>query len=611
MNKFKWFTSILLTAALLIGAASVTAAASTQEKAGKHITLLHTNDMHARAVRSESNGELGFAQLAGIIDSYRASNPNTLLLDGGDAIHGTTFATLVEGESVVRVMNAMRYDAAVPGNHEFNYGYNRLVELEPQMEYPLLSANIRVKKDDSPLFQPYVIKEVDGVKIGIFGLTTPETAYKTHPKNVDGLVFTDPAEEAKAIVAELKGQVDVIVALGHIGQDESSADTSIGIVKEVAGIDVFIDGHSHTVLQKGLEGGHGTLIASAGEYTKYIGVVDLWIDQGKVVSKEAKLIDDKAAAAIAPDKKIAELVDSIVAEQQEVLSSVIGETSVKLDGEREQVRAGETNLGNLIADSLRSITKADIAITNGGGIRASIDEGTITLGEIITVLPFGNQIVTLNVTGADIKAALENGVSDYPNPKGAFPQVSGISFKIDTAKAKGSRVHSVSVGGAPLDAKKQYTLATNDFIAAGGDEYTMFASYPQAGMFGALDEALTGYLRELGTVSTAVEGRITEGATPSVASPTPSAPSSSSGGTKPKPQPKPEVIQPGPAAPATDTIKDVPATAADYAHYTVKKGDTLWSIAKRYNTTWQAIRDVNQIKNPDRIYIGQQLKIPV
>lgn len=601
LNKFKWFTSILLTAALLISAASVSAAASTPEKAGKHITLLHTNDMHARAARSESNGELGFAWLAGIIDSYRASNPNTLLLDGGDAIHGTTFATLAEGESVVRVMNAMGYDAAVPGNHEFNYGYNRLVELEPQMEYPLLSANIRVKNDDSPLFHPYVIKEVDGVKIGIFGLTTPETAYKTHPKNVDGLVFTNPAEEAKAIVAELKDQVDVIVALGHIGQDESSTDTSIGIAKEVAGIDVFIDGHSHTVLQKGLEAGHGTLIASAGEYTKYLGVVDLWIDQGKVISKEAKLIDYKAAAAIAPDQKVAELVDSIVAEQQEILSNEIGETAVKLDGEREQVRAGETNLGNLIADSLRSITKADIALTNGGGIRASIDKGIITQGEIITVLPFGNQIVTLNVTGADIKAALENGVSDYPNPKGAFPQVSGIAFKIDTAKAKGSRVHSVTVGGAALDAKKQYSLATNDFIAAGGDEYTMFASYPQAGMFGALDEALTSYLRELGTAANpAVEGRITEGATPSSASPSPST------GTKPKP----EVIQPVPSSPAGTTQAE-PAKAAYYANYTVKKGDTLWSIAKRYNTTWQAIRDVNQIKNPDRIYIGQQLKIPV
>ncbi|MBE0341979.1 bifunctional metallophosphatase/5'-nucleotidase, partial [Paenibacillus sp. 28ISP30-2] len=261
MNSWKKISSILTTAALLLGclgtaaadpAASTGAAGSaTPPASGKHITILHTNDTHAHVVANDK--EMGFAKLAGIIDQYRASNPNTLLLDDGDTIHGTTFATLVNGESIVKVINKLRYDAMVPGNHEFNYGWKHLVELSKEIQFPVLSANIK-QTDGTRLFQPYVIKEVDGVKIGIIGLTTPETAYKTNPKNVEGIQFTDPAVEAKAAVDEIRSKVDVVVVLGHLGQDASSKDTSLKVVKEVPGIDIFIDGPSHTVLEKGLVG---------------------------------------------------------------------------------------------------------------------------------------------------------------------------------------------------------------------------------------------------------------------------------------------------------------------------------------------------------------------
>nr|WP_202903217.1 5'-nucleotidase C-terminal domain-containing protein [Paenibacillus gorillae] len=574
---------------------TVTAAESATTAAGKHITLLHTNDMHARAVESTS-GEMGFAKLSGIIDSYRAANPNTLLLDGGDAVHGTTFATLVTGESVVQIMNKMGYDAAVPGNHEYNYGYERLLELENVMTYPLLSANTRVTKDQTLLYKPYVIKEVDGVKIGIFGLTTPETAYKTHPNNVKGLSFTNPAKEAQAMVDELKDKTDIIVAVGHLGQDAASEDTSLKLLKEVPGIDVFIDGHSHTVLKDGLVAGNGTLLASAGEYTKYLGVVDLWFDNGKLVKKQAALIDQKQAAAIKPNAEVAALVADIQKSQEAILSQEVGKAAVKLEGTRELVRASETNLGNLIADAIRDAAGADASLMNGGGIRASIDEGVITKGDVITVLPFGNQIVTLKVSGANLKAALENGVSDYPNPKGAFPQVSGIAFKIDAAKPAGERIHSVNIGGKPLDAKKQYVLATNDFIAAGGDEYAMFSSSPQAGMYGSLDEALIAYIEKLEGTLPKVEGRITAAAT--VASEVPPVATEPEPATSAEPEVKPE--------PKPETK---PAAKPEPASYTVKKGDTLWSIAKVHGTTWQQLRDLNGIANPNLIYPGQKIKL--
>ncbi|MFF2483177.1 5'-nucleotidase C-terminal domain-containing protein [Paenibacillus sp. NPDC058071] len=606
LNRLKWLLSFVLAITLLFLAAEAAAAAdSDAPPANKHITIVHTNDTHARSVEG-SGGEMGYAKLAGIIDSYRATNPNTLVIDAGDAVHGTTFATLVTGESVVQVMNQIGYDAVVPGNHEFNYGYERLLELQQQMKYPLLSGNIRIAKDNHLLFDPYIVKEIDGVKVGIFGLTTPETSFKTHPNNVKGLIFTDPVKEAKAIVQALKGKADIIVAVGHLGQDQSSANTSLKVLDAVPGIDVFIDGHSHTVLENGITAGNGTLLVSAGEYTKYAGVVDLWYDGGKVVKKQAALVDQKKAADIAPNAAVAELVSSIQKSQEAILSQKVGETAVKLEGSRELVRTSETNLGSLIADALRSASGANIAVTNGGGIRASIEQGVITKGAIITVLPFGNQIVTLNVKGADVKAALENGVSDYPNPKGAFPQVSGIAFKIDPSKEKGARVHSVTIGGKLLDENASYVVATNDFMAAGGDEYTMFGKYPQAGMYGSLDEALITYLEKLGDSEPKVERRITVETAPASTKPHPGPQLS------PQPQPEPTTVGPvtrlEPQPIQQPEPKSEPKSAVQA--YVVKKGDTLWTIAKTFGTTWQTLRDLNGIVNPNLIYPGQIIKLP-
>ncbi|MEC0369435.1 5'-nucleotidase C-terminal domain-containing protein [Paenibacillus chibensis] len=602
MVKSKWFTSLLLSTGLLIGSIGTAAAAegttgtsASAAPSGKHITILHTNDMHARAVASSP--EMGFAKVKGIFNQYRSQNPDTLTLDAGDAVHGTPFATLVRGESVVKVMNEMGYDAMVPGNHEFNYGWNRLVELSQILKFPMLSSNVK-KSDGTDLFKPYTIKEVDGVKIGVIGFSTPETSYKTSPKNVEGLTFADPAVEAKKIVDELKGKADVIVAVGHLGEDKSSIDTSLKLVKEVPGIDVFIDGHSHTVLEHGLNADNNTLIASAGEYTKYVGVVDLWVDGGKVVKKEAKLVDEKAAADIKPDEKVASLVASIQKEQEPILKEKVGETPVKLEGSRELARTSETNLGDLLADAMRDVSQSDIAMTNGGGIRASIEAGTITKGDIVTVLPFGNQIVQLKVTGEDIVAALENGVSDYPESKGGFPQVSGVSFKIDKSKPKGSRVHSVMVGGKALDPKATYTLATNDFMSIGGDQYTMFSKYSQAGMYGALDEALISYIQKGGKVPAEPQGRITEGAEP-VVQPEPSKPEAPA----PAPEPEKPVVKPQP-----EPAKPVPAPAGNV--YVVKKGDSLYSISLKYGTTWRELQKLNHIKNASLIYPGQTIKLP-
>lgn len=604
MKNWKNVVSLLLTVCLLFGIVGIAAAATDSAPGtGKHITILHTNDIHARAV--EQSPAMGFAKVAGIVDKYRSENPNTLLLDAGDAVHGTTFATLVRGESIVQVMNEIGYQAMVPGNHEFNYGSERLMELAKMMKFPMLSANVK-KKDGTRIFEPYLIKEVDGVKIGIIALTTPETMYKTNPKNVEGLKITDPSAEAKVLVNEIRSKVDVVVVLGHIGLDASSTDTSSKVVKDVPGIDVFIDGHSHTVLKNGLVSDHGTLIASAGEYTNYVGVIDLWVDGGKVSKKTAALVDEIKAKDIKPNENIASLVSSIQKKQEPILKEEVANTAVLLDGKREQVRAGETNLGDLLADAIRDVSKADIALTNGGGIRSSIEKGIVTKGDVITVLPFGNQVVTLDVKGSDVLAALENGVSSYPEPSGGFPQVSGITFKIDAAAAKGSRVHSVMVGDKALDPAATYTLATNDFTAVGGDEYTMFAKVPTTGMYGALDEALINYMQKLGAVDIKTDGRISEGKKAAVE---PEAPDTEAPAPVPAPTPtKPQPEKPTPEKPVKPAPgKPAPAPAK---FHIVKSGESLYAISKQYGTTWQTLQKLNKIKNPHWIYPGQTLKLP-
>ncbi|WPP40426.1 5'-nucleotidase C-terminal domain-containing protein [Paenibacillus hunanensis] len=570
---------------------------------GTHITLLHTNDVHAHAV--EESPSMGLAKIAGLADLYRAANPNTLLLDDGDAVHGTSFATLVRGESMIQVMNKMGYAAMEPGNHEFDYGYERLLELAKMANFPVISSNIIQKDTGKAPFEPYIIREVDGVKVGIFGLETPETAYKTNPNNVKNVEFTDPTEAARKMVTELKGKVDVIVALGHIGMDQSTEQTSIDIVKAVPGIDVFIDGHSHTLLTNG-QTENGTLIASTGEYGEHLGVVDLWVDKGAVTKKEAYTVDEKAAANVTPNAEVASLIDSIKASQEPILNEVVAQSPVALEGAREKVRAGETNLGDLITDAMRSISGADAAITNGGGIRASIDAGPVTKGEIVTVLPFGNLVISIQVTGKDILAALENGATDYPTPKGAFSHVSGITYKIDPSKPAGSRVHSVTVGGKALDLNKTYNLATNDFMVAGGDEYKMFVGKQQTGTYGTLDEALIEYMQKNGSKSLTSGKRIVEAATPATTpatgTPTPGKPATTP--AKPATPAKPPVV--------ADPIKPVPAppVSGDSDVYVVKSGDTLYSIAKNHGTTWKVLRDLNDLKNPHWIYPGQKLELP-
>lgn len=571
---------LVLTSAIPVFAAENGTATSTSAGAAsaKTITILHTNDIHSRV--EENMDSIGYAKLAALLKQQKAASPNTIMVDAGDTFHGQTIANLVQGESIVKIMNMIGYDVMTAGNHDFNYGSARLIELTKQAAFPVLGANVK-KADGSRLLGDHLVKEVDGLKIGFFGLTTPETAFKTHPKNVEGITFADPVQEAKAQVAQLKGKADVIIAVSHLGVDAASIDTSKKVTEQVPEIDLIIDGHSHTVMEKGMMVGN-VLIAQTGEYSKNIGKIQLTFEGGKLTGKTASLISRKDADHVQADQAVLDIISSVKKEQEAVLSQVVGSTSVKLVGDREVVRKSESNLGNLITDAMLNETGADVAIMNGGGIRASIEAGQVTKGQIITVLPFGNYIQTKKMKGSDIQAALEHGVSGYPGDSGGFPQVSGITFEFDAAQPAGKRVTSVSFKGKPLDADQSYLLATNDFMSAGGDQYTMFKNYPIANDFSSLEESLITYMKKIGSAAPKVEGRIVVKNAVSLV-PAPMMPA-------PTPVPAKEPVQ-----------RNV---------YMVKSGDSLWKIAKMYKTTWQKLQELNKLENSNLIFPGQQIILP-
>ncbi|MEG1149465.1 MAG: 5'-nucleotidase C-terminal domain-containing protein, partial [Niameybacter sp.] len=435
------------------------------------MTIIHTNDTHTRIEESANDG-MGFAKVADKVNQVRTryGKDHVLLLDGGDTLHGLPLITSTKGEAMTKVMNALGYDAMTAGNHDFNYGYERLLALDELLEFPVLSAN--VKKGQDNVLTPYIIKEVSGKKVAIFGLSTPDTMIMTHPKNVEGLTFEDPSQVAQKMVDELKGQADIIIAICHLGLDSNSSITSEKVAENVKGIDIIVDGHSHTALPEG-KVVNDTLIVQTGEYTKNLGQVNILIKADGTFDKVPMHLTKADSASLIPDKAVTELIKELKTHFDVVTEEVVGTTPVRLEGERECVRTGETNLGNLITNALLEATGADVALTNGGGIRASIDAGDITKKEVITVLPFGNYGVMIEATGEELKAALEVGTTKYPEAHGAFSHVAGMSYTFDPARPVGSRVEAILVGGKPIDLNKTYKLATNDFIAAGGDGYAM------------------------------------------------------------------------------------------------------------------------------------------
>jgi 2',3'-cyclic-nucleotide 2'-phosphodiesterase (5'-nucleotidase family) len=367
--------------------------------------------------------------------------------------------------------------------------------------------------------KPFIIKEMDGVKVGIVGVVTEETPVATHPRNVSGLNFRSSAETVERYVRELKDRADIIVVLSHIGHEADRA-----LAGRVKGIDVIVGGHSHTRILKPARVGN-TLVVQAWEHGKAIGVLDLVIREGRVIEYDGWLEEIKPQAE-KEDRGVLAIVEKYSRSMDTVLNAGVGNTGIDLDGEN--VRKRETNLGNLIADIIRQASKADAAIINGGTIRTNISRGEIRMKDIYSVLPFDNYIVAIRLRGKQIAEALEHGVSGIEEGEGRFPQVAGLTFAYSPSAPKGSRIREILIAGKPLDPGGEYSVATNDFLAVGGDGYRPFAEavkssqtfsvvggmlqgekvvYSDSGRW--LRDVVVEYIKGKATIAPGIEGRIT------------------------------------------------------------------------------------------------------
>lgn len=503
MSSFTTLRSAAIRIVIVVHLVLVPAAAIGED--GTTLRLLHVNDLHGWlfpvAVDEAGRPAGGFVSLAAAVGRLRTDA--TLFVAAGDLMAGTNVSNLFHGRPVVAALNAMGLEATAVGNHEFDFGPGPLADRIDEASFPFLAANIA--GPGAGHFTESIILRTGGLQVGLFGLTTMETPTVTHPRNVAGLTFTEPAGAARRIVAGMAGKADLIVCLSHLGMGGD-----IRLAGEVPGIDVIVGGHSHTRLAEPLQVG-GTIIVQAFERGTSLGVLDLTVRDGDVAGFAGRLVTVDGSHGT--DKKVSAIVEKFGRMADRILAGVVGTAPVRLEGGREMVRTGETNLGSLLGDVVREAAGADIAIVNGGSIRASIPAGPVTLAHLYNAFPFDSHVLSFNLTGREVRQALETGLSRLEERGGGFPHVAGLSYRFDPARPAGDRLVHVAVGGAPLKEGKSYVVATNDFLAAGGDGYGVFAGktpvFADEGTF--VREAVARYWRRHGDLPAVEPGRIVIG----------------------------------------------------------------------------------------------------
>ena len=447
-----------------------------------HLTVLHTNDNHGRFWHNDKN-EYGMAARKTLIDDIRAEvaaeGGHVLLLSGGDINTGVPESDLQDAVPDFKGMNLMKYDAMAVGNHEFDNPREVLKMQEELAEFPFLSANIIDNSTGKPLFKPYTIFNIDGLRVAVMGLTTDDTPKATSVENVEGLTFKKPVEVAKTLVPELEKKADLIIATTHMGHYHDgkhgvNAPGDVTLARQVDGIDMIVGGHSQDPLFEP-DVQNGTWIVQEQEWGKYVGRADFEYKNGKLSLLDYELIPVNykgSKVTLEHDQEMLDLLTPYQEKGAKLVSEEVGSTDARLMGERAEVRFKPTNLGVLITDAFMKKTGADFAVTNGGGIRASIEPGEISYKDVLTVFPFGNTLTTVEMTGEQALAYLQ-AVGQMPADSGAFAHFSGVEMVIENGT-----IYDVKIGGQPVDKNKIYKMATLSFSASGGDAYPKVSDHP-------------------------------------------------------------------------------------------------------------------------------------
>lgn len=606
------------------------------------LNILHINDFHSRiesinkfdstcSAEEEGKNECfgGAARLLTAInqtrDALKAGGKNVLLLNAGDNFQGSLFYTTYKGTVEAEMLNAMKFDAMTVGNHEFDDSEDGLAGFLDKVQFPVVTANVvaTAASKIGDRVKPSIVLEVGGQKIGIVGAVANDTAELATPgPNIT--IAEDVAKISEQVQKLKQDGVDKIIALTHVGYPRD-----LEFIAKIPDVDVVVGGHSHTLLSntdQKAEGPYPTLVdnpggykvpvVQAGQYSKYLGDLKVVFDDNGVV-KESKGDPILVDSSFKPDEATLKRIDELKAPIEALKAKVVGTSEGPIEGDRKICRVKECSMGNLVADATLARVKdqgVTIAFANSGGLRSSIDGGDVSMGEVLTVLPFQNTVATFQLKGEDIRAALENGVSQIDDGAGRFMQVSGMKYSFDRSKPAGSRVVSVEVkeGDAfvPLDPAKTYIVAANNYVRTGGDGFKVFATKAiNAYDFGPnLEEAVAAYITANSPYKPYTDGRIAE-VTPAgyVA---PAKPAAAATTAAPAATPAPAPAAPATPAPPTTTPA---AAAAAASKYVVEKGDSLWKIAaEKYGdgALWQRIAKANTLKHPNHIEIGEELELP-
>lgn len=422
------------------------------------LTVVHTGDTHGRGMSEEG---IGYGKMSGHVKALRKSGENVLFLDVGDAISGMPVTDLAQGETNINAMNTMGYDAFTPGNADFVFGGQTLLALQKKANFPFVSANVWYQ--GKLAFEPFIIKKSGDLSIGIIGVSPLNAMVATTENKLAGFHVSDPIIAVKDAVEQLKNKVDLIVLLAHLGKTD--VDMNINkLAAAVPGIDIIIDGHDHIAMNGGAQLGNAIMV-NAGQYGDYLGQLSLTIKDKKITAWKERLLDKMALLQTVVDKQTQTYIDNEKAKSEQLLSRVVMALPYELDGRREHVRSGQTNLGSVLADAERDYAQADVAFTVGAFLRDSIEAGPVSYGQVLNAVPFSLPLVTREMSGKQIKDFIEHNYRETKVITGAYAHVSGLTFVVDYSLPVGQRMQEIKVNGVPLDPRKIYRVACNEQIS--------------------------------------------------------------------------------------------------------------------------------------------------